>query len=309
MAKRVYVGGGYHSSSIILKTKTGTTIEQVAFDSTRLRPNTHYDIIATIRNDSGASVPVTVTFYNFPGGFGHPSNSTANMIGTPQNVMVSANSNTLVPLPDGDFLTGPLGTHSCAAIWVKTNLGGEDCPNSGSLPPDPTLDVSSSCSAWRNTVATSTVGPTFDVSLTASAMGNETATHIDISSVLAPVEWEQKKEVSETIHIIQQTGGDRSAAIFLPSLQKTLDPVDLGVKATVRQAGARLVQGKKGEWDLFGEPKSEVKIEFQGTIPKDARLGDRYIVRARATYPDVNRTVEFVLVVKCGRETKEMEAR
>ena len=300
-----YIGNGtYQTPDIILLDSSNNPVPiggapGGAWD-TLLQPFTNYGLQAIVYNDSTVAATNTVVrFWHFPGGVG----SAGAPIGV-QTVTVPPNSSVVVTSTN-PFLSGAAGQHECVAVSIAN--GGSPYffvdPTVATEVIDPTVAHPAGSghfgSAWRNTnsIALPPGGGwrlPFPIRLPrlepAGIKLSVTANHV-------PVGWERTGKPAELGNALKGACGDRRLPLFLvPELRKNLPPADLGMTIQVKGQGHEGVRSsERVELHATVHPAQETQFTVSGTIPRDARSGDIFLVNVAAHYPRTSSGREAVV--------------
>jgi hypothetical protein len=283
-----YVAGGYQSPDILIYDSTNTLVPLGGMPNSRwdtlLIPNSNYKVAALVHNDSTTpAVNTVVRFWSIPGGVA--SNGTLLSVVTatvPANGSVQVDSS--VP-----FLSAPAGEHRCVAVSIynsqSTNATVD--PVTASQIPLPTADITHSASAWRNTDSMFVFpGKPWNLALQGTVpTGTKVPVRVTVTATLAAAGLEATPAAATILKSLHEAGAKPSLPLFLvPSLRKTLPPIDLKIKV--------------GDSKQISPTVAEFPIS--GVVPADAKVGDRYVVLVSAEYGE--NTVEFLeaLYVQAG---------
>lgn len=312
---RPFILGGYQSQDILLTDPlTGANVllggaPGGAWD-TLLRPNTNYGFSARVHNDSATpAVNTIVRFWKFPGGVG--SNG---VLVDVQSVTVPANGAVIVHSAH-PFLSAAAGQHSCAAVSIYNAAAGRcaaDAVNAIDVP-DPGLDQSTSCSAWRNTDSQWVWAglqwhADFDLGIP-HPIWQKLPVDVTVETQYVPIDFTRGTVFREMDGLIKTNGLQVNKPLFLlPKLRETLKPIDLGLKIT-RQDGGKLAAGeRKGSYSLVQTKDATTGFRVEGVIPKSVQKGEVMLVKVIAHYPKTDRTagknVEFLQVLHVAGERK-----
>lgn len=298
-----YIGNGtYQSPDIVLIDSMGTLIPiggapGGAWD-TLLQPNTDYTIQAVIYNDSTTPATNTsVRFWYFPGGVGTAGNQIDQ-----QTVTVPANGSILVTSAS-PFLSAGSGQHRCVAVSVANpsspyfNVD----PTTATEVVDPTVPQPAGSghfgSAWRNTNSI-VLHPGGRIILPFHANLEEVeqaAVKVVVTATEVPNGWERTGEAAEFGKALKTAGVKLRQPLFLvPELRSRLALVDLGLKIQVPEEKREEACRPEGH-RITIRPGKDAAFTVTGTIPKNARSGDIFLVNVAAHYPRSSRVKEAVI--------------
>src|SRR5215472_5658046 len=294
-----YIGNGtYQSPDIILLDPTNNPVPiggapGGAWD-TLLIPLTNYGIQAVINNDSTVAAPNTVVrFWQFPGGVG-----TAGTQIDVQTVTVPA-SGSIVVSSANPFKSGAAGQHECVAVSIANpqSLYFNVDPTTGPAVIDPTIPHPAGSghfgSAWRNTNSILLHIGGWRLPFQATIAGNEAVgVKLTVTATKVPAGFDRTEEIVRLRRTLQNSGADMRLPMFLfPEMRAHLKAADLGLKihsAGGKEGGTRPPGGV--ERHVTVAPGAGTEFTVSGTIPKDAREGDIFLLNVAAHYPATKKT-------------------
>jgi hypothetical protein len=308
----VYILGGYQSPSIIFTDPDSMPPNQpvplggVGHGplNTVLQPDHQYGFSVIVRNDS--SIPVNdleVRFWVIPMGLGIDGY----LVGEPQIVDIHPYS-TLIVKASAPFISPNPHQQACAAVSLYNPAG--DCTVQALAAleiPDPGVDGSHGCSAWRNTQSmTNAFGNPFGIPLGLHRIPPRPFHHvvIRVTATHIPFNWQQQRKVSETQNVLNALGVQNNTPLYvLPNITQNFAEADLAIKLV---AGAKNQVEEVGIyfWQVLppADEKDPFSINITGQIPRSANIGDIYIVKVSAQYPEMDgrqsRTVSFYTYIE-----------
>jgi hypothetical protein len=301
-----YIGNGtYQSPDIVLLGSGGIPVPiggapMGAWD-TLLQPNSHYGIQVVVYNDSTVAAANTIVrFWHFPGGVG-----TAGAQIDMQTVTVPANGSRVVTSAN-PFQSGPLGAHECVAVSIANaqSLFFNVDPTMATQVIDPTVPHPQGSghfgSAWRNTNSSVLgAGGEWRLMFGANLLGTEAATvKVAVAATKVAAGWENTGDAAALRKALAAARVELRQPLFLvPALRAKLPPADLGLK--IQLPGVD--KAASGQQQISVKPGKGTPFAVSGTIPKDAKPGDVFLVDVAAHYPAIAkskaRSVEYLQVV------------
>jgi len=270
---------------------------------TVLKPNTEYGFAAVVHNNSTTeAVNTVVRFWDFP----HGLSSEGELLDV-QTVTVPANDSVEVSSAH-NFKSAGDGDHKCAIISIynsQVSTSSPDAITAGDVV-DPNINISHSCSAWRNTDS-QLVGSPFHFRL---ALNHKEPVYgpvkIKLQTFYVPADWYNDPEVLKTDAILKLAGVQRRIPLYMiPNLRKTMKPIAL-------KLGIKIIKGGKVTADRIRngfiiQPVKEKPTYFNvfGDVPSNTKNGDVILVNVIAKYPKTKKTpaksIEFLQLLHVKR--------
>lgn len=284
----VRVIGGINSPSVRLyDTVTHQDIGDPGTQGTSVFANREYVLGVRLFSDLSLpnTVPVTVRFWQIPGGIGLQAISLGS---------INVNS----PSPGGSsdyfnstgakFKIATAGEHDCAAVSITDQLDIYTDIDANHLDRLHALATDGG-QGWRNCNSITT-GRSRQINLNLAAYGTsmDAPTKLQVSALKVPKKWWTSSAKLAALHEVLSAAGNTYPPFLLPKLQNTLESADLRFSVRPRKACVEVSQLKAGNWLVKQIRQGDPKIEISTSLPKNARSGDIYVITTTAVYPKAN---------------------